>query len=107
MINNLPFADELELLGEDLSFPAPMGGMDSGNALRFKRPISSRENFRRMLSGEKPMWIPMSTDTLTFNPNIFADVRARAMVVEKDIPTTKGGLDFFGVDWEFIPEAGG
>jgi hypothetical protein len=77
---------------------------------RYKTPISPRENFFRFLKKEHPIWLPNTSDFITFIPGIFADNPARAFVfdnVEFDPRTQGGGPDAFGVEWEYIPQVGG
>ncbi len=76
-------------------------------------PISPEENFRRMLTGGKPVYLPTNDDMLLFAPRIIPDNMARAWVIETDpilpgeMPPSGGnvscGLDMFGVAWEYVP----
>jgi hypothetical protein len=67
-------------------------------------PISPRENFRRVLNHDHPMWVPMSlTDfnhtmggELTGLPDLRFDYTERC-----------DWTDLFGCVWEWIPSAGG
>ncbi len=75
----------------------------------FNTPISIRENLNMLFSGKRPMWIPSGAEFKMFMPRVNPDVRARASATEAySIPESEfGGADFFGVEWEYSPEAGG
>ena len=67
-------------------------------------PISIRENFRRAAKRDKPVWVPNSrTD---FNSAMLNMVNGmpEADFTRKDRYDWK---DWFGIQWTFIPEAGG
>lgn len=62
----------------------------------FASPITPRENFRRALRHEA-MWMPSAFDKGGALNEIIPDNPARM----------RGGLDMFGIYWEFVPRAGG
>ena len=62
----------------------------------FASPITARENFRRALKHEA-MWMPSAFDKGGALNEIIPDNPARM----------RGGLDMFGIYWEFVPRAGG
>lgn len=70
----------------------------------FDYPISPRENFRRVLRHEKPMWVPMSLTDFNFTlggeltglPDLRFDFTERC-----------DWTDLFDCMWEWIPGAGG
>ena len=73
----------------------------------FDSPITPRENFFRTMEG-KQVWMPMAGDKMNFTPEIVPDNTARALVTQaKPYEGPKGGLDMFGVDWEYVPSANG
>ncbi|MBQ1358295.1 MAG: methyltransferase [Oscillospiraceae bacterium] len=75
--------------------------------IEFDSPITARENFRRALE-HKQLWMPMTGDKMNFTPEIVPDNTARALVTQaKPYEGPKGGLDMFGVYWEYIPSANG
>ena len=75
---------------------------------QFKSPISPRENWRRAMRLEKPLWAPMRTDCLNFLPRCIPDNVARVFVLDGNPPVNQtGGKDMFGVDWVYIPVAMG
>ena len=62
------------------------------------RPITPKENLRRVFSGETPMWIPL---WLKDSQYCWADVVLEHPAYEKD------GKDWFGVEWVWVDIAGG
>ncbi len=99
---------ESKVIGTITCIPSPMA--PEGKMPKYDRPATYRENFLAMLKGEAPQWIPFfMNDVQMFNPRIFPDNIARAMVADAGPMEgiQKGGLDMFGVDWEFIPLVGG
>ena len=75
--------------------------------IEFDSPITARENFRRALE-HKQLWMPMTGDKMNFTPEIVPDNTARALVTQaKPYEGPKGGLDMFGVYWEYVPSANG
>ncbi len=73
-------------------------------------PITPRENFLMFLRHEEPLWMPMGDDTFTITPGVSADNIARGFVFDAtkfDPVTQGGGPDMFGVEWEYVPTAGG
>jgi hypothetical protein len=61
-------------------------------------PISTKENFLRMLRGEKPVYLPVLIDMLALSPRLIPDnvVRAFAFVYE---PVRFGALQKGGPDY--------
>ncbi|MDR1328412.1 MAG: methyltransferase, partial [Oscillospiraceae bacterium] len=63
----------------------------------------------RGLYTKNPVWQVSGLEYSMFAPRVNPDNVARAMVVDgspfEGAPT--GGLDMFGVEWEFIPQVGG
>ncbi|HHU05531.1 MAG TPA: methyltransferase [Clostridiales bacterium] len=105
-----PFNPEKELkeIGKFRTFPSPMA--PDGYLPRYDRPVTPRENFLAMLKGESPQWIPnFFYDIHTFCPRVIPDNVARGMVVDGEPMEglKKGGLDMFGVEWEYEELVGG
>ncbi|MBE6967544.1 MAG: methyltransferase [Ruminococcaceae bacterium] len=76
----------------------------------FGYPITRKENFELMLKGETPLWLPQSSEIYLFMPECVPDNWARGLVSatrpvdrEKDF----GGIDMFGVEWEYVPAVNG
>ena len=70
----------------------------------FDRPISIRENFRRAWQRKDPYWVP----------NAMTDVRSEMLANLNGMPEADWSrterydwVDWFGVEWTFVPEAGG
>jgi len=74
-------------------------------------PITPRENFERLLTGKKPVYMPVITDMLPFAPRIVPDNAVRAWALEVDciLPGSpaEGGPDMFGVEWQYVQVTGG
>lgn len=97
---------ELTQKGQYFKIPGP------GFLPRYHTPISPRENFITALNGGKPHWLPDYYDITTLCPACYPDASARGFVMGAEgtdymEDSRKGGLDAFGVDWEYIPVAGG
>ncbi len=95
--------DELEVVG---MYP----DVNGRSVEKLNTPITPKENFLRLLQGEKPLWIPMDGDVIRLTPAIVPDHRARGFVMEAqsfDPNREGGGPDMFGVEWEWVPKAGG
>ncbi|WP_186893525.1 uroporphyrinogen decarboxylase family protein [Acetobacterium malicum] len=59
---------------------------------KYNTPITPKENVRRMLAGEGPLWVPnINCDFNLIQPEIMLDASAR----------NRGGVDWFGIDWEY------
>lgn len=59
---------------------------------KYNTPITPKENVRRMLKGEGPLWVPnINCDFNLLQPEIMPDASAR----------NRGGVDWFGIEWEF------
>lgn len=69
-------------------------GMPGRQSRKYDTPITPKENLMRMYRGEKPLWMPnLGTDCNLVQPEIMPDAFAR----------NHGGIDWFGIDWEFEP----
>ncbi len=105
-MNKIPFDEkELEVTEE---IPAFFPGMPP-TRIYGKRPISAKENFRLTYEG-KQLWIPISGDSTFFCPSVVPDNIARGFVFAGeafDNVKNGGGPDMFGIDWVYVPSAGG
>ena len=81
--------DEMEIVG---TFPGMF------KLPRFNTPITPRENLLRLYRGQTPMWIPMPGEMATIKIDCDPENVARS---------PSGGVDGFGVEWVFVPVAGG
>lgn len=77
---------------------------------KYHTPITPKENVRRCVDRTDPLWFPLSRDFCDYEPRINKDTVARAMIIDmEEAPPAeaRGGIDFFGVEWVYVPEAGG
>ena len=74
------------------------------NVPKFDYPISPRENFRRVLKREKPMWVP--TAVTDFNFTMGGELTGLSDL-RFDFTERCDWTDMFGCVWEWVPEAGG
>ena len=75
----------------------------------FDYPVSRKEGWKSM-ADRKPHWLPTGVEFFNFYPDIIPDNRARGFVNDGGITLTdeeKGGKDMFGVEWVYVPVAGG
>lgn len=87
-------AEELKDVGFYPAVPGPYG-MPTFPARKFNTPITPKENFERIKRGEKPVWMMNTpTDFNVIQPEVMPDAYAR----------NHGGIDWFGIDWQFEPQ---
>jgi len=94
---------ELKITGE-----APATHLMPNIAL-YDYPVTQREAFKGMFQ-RKAVWQISNSDCRLFLPAIVPDNIARASVNEAlpfDNNKDGGGLDMFGLDWEYVPQVGG
>lgn len=94
-MSKYPFNKEEELkdVGMYKNVKGPYGFPPS-NARKFNTPITPKENFLLMAQNKKPLWMPnFAVDCNIIQPEIMPDAYAR----------NHGGIDWFGIDWEFEP----
>ena len=105
-MKRIPFdPKELIPIGEEPGFMPGMPGRPI-----FPTPITPRENYLMLLSGEVPLWMPSGMSDSTMMTCKLAENVARGFVFEAeriDNNTEAGGPDFFGVEWEYVPTVGG
>ncbi|MDO4571942.1 MAG: hypothetical protein Q4C13_01135 [Clostridia bacterium] len=72
-------------------------------------PITPRENLKRFILHDHPLWMPSFWEMKMFNPLVIPDNQARGMVLEAAVvsPEQFGGSDMFGIEWEFVPSVRG
>ncbi|MBC5997707.1 hypothetical protein EAI30_12020 [Romboutsia ilealis] len=95
-MSKYPFNKEEEL--KDVgTYPQIPGiyGMPSFPSRKFNTPITPKENVLRMCRKEKPLWLPnIANDINIIQPLVMPDALAR----------WKGGVDWFGIEWEYEPQ---
>ena len=71
--------------------------------------LTPRENFIRYFKDEPTEWMPSGLDYLQFAPEEIVENVVRGFVSQHDpFPKEKfGGRGWFGIDWVFVPVAGG
>jgi hypothetical protein len=89
-------------------YPAFFPGLPPNK--KFDTPISPKENYRLVYSRKLPVWIPVGTDLSMMTPRIDPDNIARNFVFEAQTLSPDeqtGGKDRHGVEWIYVPQAGG
>ena len=73
-----------------------------------KTGITGREAYK-LLMDRKPVRIVSTQDAQMFNPSIIPDSTARGFILETGCPYPggHGGVDMFGIDWEYVDNIGG
>ncbi|MCL1803179.1 MAG: methyltransferase [Eubacteriaceae bacterium] len=109
-MNKIPYSpDEMNVVGEHVSTKA--FETMRGPAPKYNTPITLKENFNACLAKEgDAMWIPTSSDFLNIESRVNKDHIARAEVMDLGplySEEEKGGPDMFGIEWVFVPQAGG
>lgn len=74
----------------------------------FDTPVTPKEAYKALMM-RKPTWQVIGVEHRIFTPRIIPDNVARAFVFEAQPfdPNKGGGKDMFGIEWEYIPLAGG
>ena len=74
----------------------------------FDFPVTMREGYRALYE-RRPIWQITGIEGQIFTPRIIPDNVARALVFEAQKFDSKngGGPDMFGIEWEYVPMAGG
>jgi len=73
-------------------------------------PVSPKEAHVSCIRDRKPIWQLTCIEQAMFIPSFIPDNKARALVVEAqpfDNNTQGGGKDMFGIQWDYVPVAGG
>lgn len=100
----IPFDEkELQVVGEEPSFFGPPNPV-------YNFPVSRAEGLVSLYRDHNPIWVPLGTESNMLCPAINLDNVARAFVFESepfDNAGKGGGPDIFGVEWVYVPTAGG
>ena len=81
-----------------------------GSVPMYNYPVTMGEAFIAAVRDRKPIWEISGIESQIFTPRLIPDNVARALVFEAkpfDALKDGGGKDMFGIDWEYIPVAGG
>ncbi|MCC8163253.1 MAG: methyltransferase [Lachnospiraceae bacterium] len=104
IITRIPFnQDELTVTAISTAFR-------NANVPVFNYPVSMREGWKELTLNRNPIWLGTGVETFNFYPDIIPDNRARGFVNDQGMRISddeKGGKDMFGVDWVYVPSAGG
>lgn len=94
MFRKIPFSpNELEIIGTTPSV-RKRPGVDYRNT-----PVTPRENIAAMFYEKKPFWMPTSREMFMAVNRVYGTHLGRGSGVDL--------LDVFGVQWEYVPSAGG
>lgn len=104
-MSKVPFSpEELKPIAE---VPNLFGGANIGI---YNSPISNKENLLATLLKKDSTWVPNFYDIITFTPRCIPDNEARAFCFDgAPMPPQheEGFSDMFGVEWVYVPIAGG
>lgn len=93
---------ELKIVGE---VPNMFGGPATP---LYDYPVTPKEAYIAAMKKE-PVWVPTSIEARFITPKCNPDNVARAFAFEDDMmpPEEGGGKDMFGIEWVYVPVAGG
>ncbi|HHT17391.1 MAG TPA: methyltransferase [Papillibacter sp.] len=92
---------ELEVVGKLPSFG---GGQEIPI---YNYPVTPKEAYKAAFN-RKPYWqIASTTENRIFTPKCNPDNIARGFVFDGTRTPPTGGIDMFGIDWEYVPQVGG
>jgi hypothetical protein len=94
---------ELKVVGE---LPSIFPGVPPVPLYDF--PVSRAEAYRALMA-KKPIWQVTNVETRIFSPSIYPDNVARGSIRQQNVPdpSTFGGQDIFGIEWEYVPVTSG
>jgi hypothetical protein len=105
-MRKIPFSEaELEIVREIPSFRPGMPAYPIYNS-----PIPAREHYINIMTRHEYSWLTSAMDELLFAPRCFPENEARSFIVDGGSPAqqhTDGYKDIFGVEWVYVPVAGG
>ena len=106
-MSKIPFSEaELEKKGMFLNTTVSFGGPTE----ILNTPITVAENLRLAVEGGDYLWMPTMSDIVNIESRVNLDHVARAEI--RDLGPAqpdeeKGGPDMFGIEWVYVPVAGG
>ena len=102
-MSKIPFDEkELKVVKENPNF---FGGLNPV----YDFPVSAKEGYTRFYRDKDPIWMPSDVESSTLCPSIIPDNIARAFVFEAQPwpePYDRH-KDMFGIEWIYVPVAGG
>lgn len=99
-MKKIPFSeDELKVV--------KMEPTRAGDRPVYNYPVSRKEAYYSAVLNKEPLWFITGNECVTFCPSVIPDHVARAFVFEAEPKEKSGGIDMFGVEWEYVPVAGG
>lgn len=100
-MSKIPFSEE-ELVVKNTQY------MCGAECPEFTTPITPKENFERLLKEKNPLWQVTIFDYQYLFPKCVPDNPAKGNVSDEKLPADQlGGLDMFGIDWEYVADIGG
>jgi hypothetical protein len=74
----------------------------------YNYPVPLKEAVLAMYA-KKPIWQLTGMENGLFTPKVYPDNVARAFAFDANLmkPEQGGGKDMFGIEWEYVPQAGG
>ncbi len=113
-MTKIPFSeDELKVIGTYVaanSIPENWKAL-FGSSPIYNTPVTAKENvWNTIKKNGEAMWFPTGNDMTYVESRINLDHVARAEVMDQGPAQTleeKGGKDLFGIEWVFVPVAGG
>ncbi len=100
----VPFSEkDFEVVGEVPGF----AGAPATPIYNF--PITPRENHKALFIDHEPAWLPYGVESTLLCPEMWPDNPARGFVLQgTPFDRSKyGGKDMFGIEWVYVPVAGG
>ena len=95
-------------MDSDAFYPTVREGFPGGR--KYNWPVAPKDNYYAVFRREKPLWIPVGGDRKMFAPRIDPDNVVRCQVFEAKplLPEEMlGGKDKHGIEWVYVPVAGG
>ena len=105
-MERIPYKAE-EMHSNDF-YPTARPGFPGGR--KYKWPVAPGENYLAAFRREMPLWIPVGSDRRMFSPRIDPDNVVRCLISEAHPLAPEemvGGPDKHGIEWVYVPVAGG
>ena len=105
-MERIPFKSEE--MSSEVFYPTMRAGFPG--ARKYNWPVTPKKNYYAVFNRETPLWIPTGSDRRMFAPRIDPDNVVRVQVSEANPLKPEemvGGKDKHGIEWVYIPVAGG